>query len=126
MLHPVTGPAVSVLANRFGCKRVTIFGSVLASIGFILSYFANDIKVLYLTFGVLGGECFNFLVTVTLYYSFIFICLLKKFNYFVWFIPNVFFYIIFFFLLIYLLFLLFRNWIWIHLSSSNCNCRLLF
>ena len=60
MLHPVTGPAVSVLANKFGCQRVTIFGSVLASVGFILSYFANDIKVLYLTFGVLGGECLNF------------------------------------------------------------------
>ena len=51
----IIGPVVSALANVFGCRKTTLFGSVLASTGFILSYFAQNVETLYLTFGVLGG-----------------------------------------------------------------------
>ena len=51
----IIGPVVSALANVFGCRKTTIFGSVVASIGFVISYFAQNVQTLYITFGILGG-----------------------------------------------------------------------
>ncbi|CAD5117746.1 DgyrCDS6491 [Dimorphilus gyrociliatus] len=53
------GPLVSALANKFGCRRVTIIGSIVSTIAFILSTFSPNINVLIVTFGALGGFGFG-------------------------------------------------------------------
>ncbi|CAG2163567.1 unnamed protein product [Oppiella nova] len=55
------GPIVSALANVYGCRATAIFGSVVAATGFILSYFAQNVVTLYITFGLLGGIGFGFI-----------------------------------------------------------------
>jgi len=44
------------LANRFGCRIVSIVGSVIAGVFFAISQFSPNIEVLILTYGVMGGE----------------------------------------------------------------------
>lgn len=51
----LAGPISSSLTDRFGCRRVTIAGGLLASCGFILSSFANSLEVLFFTFGIMSG-----------------------------------------------------------------------
>jgi PREDICTED: similar to monocarboxylate transporter len=55
---------VSILTNRYGCKNVTIAGSLIAAFGFIISYFANGIVWLCLSFGIVGGKksFFNYII----------------------------------------------------------------
>ena len=50
------GPIVSGLTNRFGCRAVAIAGSIFATIAFVASSFSNNITVLLLTYGFLGGN----------------------------------------------------------------------
>ena len=56
MLFLFSGPIVSALANRFGCKIVGIIGSVLAGISFVISQWSPNINVMILTYGVMGGK----------------------------------------------------------------------
>ena len=51
----MTGPITSGLVNKFGCRAVTISGSVIAATGFILGSFAPNLEILIFTYGVLGG-----------------------------------------------------------------------
>lgn len=51
----LSGPIASFLTDRYGCRKVTIAGSILATMGFVISYFATSMDVLILTFGVLAG-----------------------------------------------------------------------
>lgn len=44
-----------MFTNKFGCRNTTIIGTIIASFGFILSYFATQFYVLYLTIGVVVG-----------------------------------------------------------------------
>ncbi|XP_076438572.1 monocarboxylate transporter 5-like [Babylonia areolata] len=53
------GPVVSVLAERFGSRKVTIAGSVIACFGFLLSTQATSIEMLIVTWGVIGGVGFG-------------------------------------------------------------------
>uniref|UniRef100_A0A182N4D7 Major facilitator superfamily (MFS) profile domain-containing protein n=1 Tax=Anopheles dirus TaxID=7168 RepID=A0A182N4D7_9DIPT len=66
------GPVASFLTDRYGCRRVTIIGSILASIGFALSAYATSIEMLYLTFGILSGFglslCYVAAVVIVAYY----------------------------------------------------------
>uniref|UniRef100_A0AAG5CPY1 Major facilitator superfamily (MFS) profile domain-containing protein n=1 Tax=Anopheles atroparvus TaxID=41427 RepID=A0AAG5CPY1_ANOAO len=66
------GPIASFLTDRYGCRKVTIIGSILASIGFALSAYANSIEMLYLTFGILSGFglslCYVAAVVIVAYY----------------------------------------------------------
>ena len=50
---------MSALANKFGCKSVTIVGSVIACIAYFISTYSTSVDVLILTYGALGGrfEC---------------------------------------------------------------------
>ncbi|KAH9424232.1 hypothetical protein DERP_004414 [Dermatophagoides pteronyssinus] len=73
-LYLIVGPLVSALAIRYDCRKITAVGSVLAAIGFVLSYFCTNVITLYLTFGVLGGIGFGFvflpaIVTVGYYFE---------------------------------------------------------
>ncbi|KAG1679215.1 Monocarboxylate transporter 12 [Nymphon striatum] len=51
----ICGPIASALVIRYGCRKMTILGGILASIGFISSSFANSLEVLYVTFGMISG-----------------------------------------------------------------------
>ena len=49
------GPIASSLVKKFGCHKVTVLGSIIAVAGLIVSGFAQNIVVLYLTAGILTG-----------------------------------------------------------------------
>lgn len=52
----MVGPFTSALANRYGFRPVAIVGSFIASIAFGLSYFANSVMFLCITYGIMGGK----------------------------------------------------------------------
>lgn len=51
----LSGPVMSALVDRYGCRRMTIAGGMISGLGFVLSCFSNTIEVMYLTFGVIAG-----------------------------------------------------------------------
>ena len=51
----ITGPVASALTNRFGCRKTTIVGSLIATAGFVLSAFMPNIEWLCFSFGVIAG-----------------------------------------------------------------------
>ena len=55
-LH-LPGPIVSALTNKYGCRVVSIAGSILAAFGFAVSVFAPNLYYLYFTLGIASGEC---------------------------------------------------------------------
>uniref|UniRef100_F1L0U5 Monocarboxylate transporter 3 n=1 Tax=Ascaris suum TaxID=6253 RepID=F1L0U5_ASCSU len=55
----LAGPIASALANHFGCRVVTIAGSLLAFGGFMLSVLVPALPILYVTFGIVGGIGFG-------------------------------------------------------------------
>ncbi|XP_052265124.1 monocarboxylate transporter 14-like isoform X2 [Dreissena polymorpha] len=54
-----TGPIVSGLTNKFGCRPVAIAGSIIGTIAFILARFSPNINILILTYGIMGGFGFG-------------------------------------------------------------------
>ena len=50
------GPITSALATKFGCRAVTIVGSLVACTGFVLTIFAKDVNTVIFTFGGIGGK----------------------------------------------------------------------
>ncbi|CAB3367154.1 Hypothetical predicted protein [Cloeon dipterum] len=55
----IAGPFVSALSNRYGFRAATILGAVLGAIGFSVSYFADSVTFLYLSYGIVGGVGFG-------------------------------------------------------------------
>lgn len=51
----LSGPIMSALVDRYGCRNMTITGGLISGLGFILSIFSNTVEVMYLTFGVIAG-----------------------------------------------------------------------
>lgn len=51
----LSGPMMSALVDRYGCRKMTIAGGFISGLGFVLSSFSDTIEVMYLTFGVLAG-----------------------------------------------------------------------
>ncbi|XP_020292517.1 monocarboxylate transporter 14-like isoform X2 [Pseudomyrmex gracilis] len=51
----LSGPVMSALVDRFGCRLMTIVGGLVSGLGFILCIFSNTIEIMYLTFGVIAG-----------------------------------------------------------------------
>jgi len=68
----LSGPVASFLTDRYGCRKVTIAGSLLATTGFVVSSFANSMEVLIFTFGIVSGFglslCFVAAVVIVAYY----------------------------------------------------------
>ncbi|KPL97883.1 Monocarboxylate transporter-like protein 1 [Sarcoptes scabiei] len=50
----ITGPIASALVDRFGCRKVTIAGSILSSAGFFLGHYATTIEHLFFAFSLSG------------------------------------------------------------------------
>ena len=61
------GPIASVLCSRFGCRPVTIVGSLVAALGLVLSIFAPTIQVMFVTFGVITGLSYSLLIHLVLF-----------------------------------------------------------
>lgn len=51
----VLGPIFAVIIKKIGYRKASMLGSVIATAGFLLSYFATELYQLYFTFGVLQG-----------------------------------------------------------------------
>lgn len=68
----LSGPVASFLTDRYGCRKVSIVGSLLAAGGFVISSFADSMEVLFFTFGVLAGFglslCYVAAVVIVAYY----------------------------------------------------------
>lgn len=68
------GPFASGLTNQFGCRMVTIIGSLLATFGLIISTMAPNITFLYFSVGICTGTGFGLMylpaiVCVTCYFE---------------------------------------------------------
>ncbi|CAI9737888.1 monocarboxylate transporter 5-like [Octopus vulgaris] len=55
------GPFASTLATKYGCRKVTIAGSIFAAAAFFISSFSSSIQMLIVTYGILGGIGFGFI-----------------------------------------------------------------
>lgn len=51
----LAGPILSNLVDKYGCRRMTFIGGLLAGTGFALASVSNSIEMLYLTFGLIAG-----------------------------------------------------------------------
>ncbi|GIX80701.1 monocarboxylate transporter 12 [Caerostris extrusa] len=68
------GPLASGLTNQFGCRTVTIVGSILAAFGLVVSILAPNITFLYFSIGLCTGTGFGLIylpaiVCVTCYFE---------------------------------------------------------
>lgn len=52
----LTGPIVSSLVNKYGCRTITIVGALVAALGLGVSTIVNDVSTLYVTIGLLAGQ----------------------------------------------------------------------
>jgi hypothetical protein len=68
----LSGPIASYLTDRYGCRKVTIVGSITAAIGFLLSSISDSMEMLFITFGVIAGLglslCYVAAVVIVAYY----------------------------------------------------------
>lgn len=51
----LTGTVMSALVDRYGCRMMTIIGGLISTLGFVISAFVGDIRIMYMTFGVMTG-----------------------------------------------------------------------
>ncbi|XP_059141336.1 monocarboxylate transporter 14-like isoform X2 [Physella acuta] len=55
----IVGPFVAALCTRYGCRKVTMAGSVITMAGFLLSTQSSSIEMLIATYGIIGGIGFG-------------------------------------------------------------------
>ena len=46
-----------MLINKFGCRAVSIAGSLISSLGFVAASFSTSVWMMTLTYGFMGGTC---------------------------------------------------------------------
>lgn len=51
----MSGPVLSNLVDKYGCRKMTMIGGFLACSGFVLASLSTSVEFLYLTFGILAG-----------------------------------------------------------------------
>lgn len=51
----LAGPLGSALVDRYGCKYMTVLGSLICTVGFVMSAYVKNIWLMYITFGFIGG-----------------------------------------------------------------------
>lgn len=68
----LSGPIASYLTDRYGCRKMTIVGSITAAIGFLLSAVSDSMEMLFVTFGIIAGVglslCYVAAVVIVAYY----------------------------------------------------------
>ncbi|CAH2087280.1 unnamed protein product [Euphydryas editha] len=52
----ISGPIMSALVDRYGCRTMTIIAAIVSTIGFLLAAVSNTVEMLCLTLGFLGGS----------------------------------------------------------------------
>ncbi|XP_045772176.1 uncharacterized protein LOC123872090 [Maniola jurtina] len=66
------GPIASFLTDKYGCRRMTIFGSFLAALGFITSAFVDNMETFMFTYVIMAGFglslCYVAAVVIVAYY----------------------------------------------------------
>lgn len=55
----LVGPFVSAMCAYYGCRRVTMVGSLVAMLGFALSTQATDVEMMIVFYGIIGGIGFG-------------------------------------------------------------------
>ncbi|XP_063534320.1 monocarboxylate transporter 4-like [Cydia strobilella] len=51
----LSGPVMSALVDRYGCRSMTILGGIISTLGFVLASVSTTIETMMLTFGVIAG-----------------------------------------------------------------------
>lgn len=51
----ICAPLSSLATHKFGCRKVTIFGGFVASLGFVLAFFSSNFFFICLTYGFVSG-----------------------------------------------------------------------
>lgn len=73
------GLLVSVFVNKFGCRKVIIFGSIVIVFGFFVSILVLFIEVLMFLYGVVGGW-YSIIKVNVIVFNVYFLCMLKLKN----------------------------------------------
>lgn len=68
------GPLVSALVNRYGCRPVSVMGSVVSALAFVISTRAESVETMYVTLGLMLGVGLGLMylpaiVSVTCYFE---------------------------------------------------------
>ncbi|CAG4937477.1 unnamed protein product [Parnassius apollo] len=51
----LSGPVMSALVDKYGCRSMTILGGIISTVGFILASISTTIEMMMITFGVIAG-----------------------------------------------------------------------
>lgn len=51
----LSGPVMSALVDRYGCRSMTILGGIISSTGFVLASISTTLEMMMITFGVIAG-----------------------------------------------------------------------
>ncbi|KAL4704428.1 hypothetical protein ACJJTC_014360 [Scirpophaga incertulas] len=51
----LSGPVMSALVDRYGCRSMTILGGVISALGFVLASVSTTLEMMMITFGVVAG-----------------------------------------------------------------------
>uniref|UniRef100_A0A182NH05 Major facilitator superfamily (MFS) profile domain-containing protein n=1 Tax=Anopheles dirus TaxID=7168 RepID=A0A182NH05_9DIPT len=56
----LSGPIMSNLVDRYGCRKMTMLGGFIGGMGFVLASVCQSVEQLYFTFGILSGVGLGF------------------------------------------------------------------
>lgn len=51
----LSGPVMSALVDRYGCRSMTILGGVISTLGFVLASISTTLEMMMVTFGIIAG-----------------------------------------------------------------------
>lgn len=51
----LSGPVMSALVDRYGCRKMTILGGLISTLGFVLASISTSLEMMMITFGVIAG-----------------------------------------------------------------------
>lgn len=51
----LSGPVMSALVDRYGCRSMTILGGIISTLGFVLASVSTSLEMMMITFGVIAG-----------------------------------------------------------------------
>lgn len=51
----MSGPILSNLVDKYGCRVMTVIGGLIGAIGFVLASISTSVEMLYITFGLISG-----------------------------------------------------------------------